>query len=160
MPETCKIIKKEQLFFLLIFKITFLWNTSGGCLWSVLFTCSYCETQIKSRVFHFRKQNKGNLKYMLFYKFGPKNWSSPNWLKFGTYVHCYVIITILMFIFRRFWSLFHKIFLGKFGPIILIFSNWLKFCRGMRCYMLITVFIFIFSKFWSRLLYVYFELNF
>ena len=38
-------------------------------------------------------------------KFGPKNWSSPNWLKVGTGVHCYIFISNLMFIFPKFLSL-------------------------------------------------------
>ena len=35
-------------------------------------------------------------------KFGPKIWSSSNWLKFGTEVDCYILILILMFIFSTF----------------------------------------------------------
>ena len=36
-------------------------------------------------------------------KYGPKNWGPPNWLKFGTEVHCYiVIITILTGFFQNF----------------------------------------------------------
>ena len=38
-------------------------------------------------------------------KFCLKNWSSPNWLKFGTGVHCYILISNLMFIFPKFLSL-------------------------------------------------------
>ena len=37
-----------------------------------------------------------------FGKFGPKIWSSSNWLKFGTEVDCYMLISILMFIFSKF----------------------------------------------------------
>ena len=35
-------------------------------------------------------------------KFGPKKWSSPNWLKLGVGVHRYMVITILAFIFSKF----------------------------------------------------------
>ena len=35
-------------------------------------------------------------------KFGPKIWSSWNWLKCRTGVHCYMLITILMLIFSKF----------------------------------------------------------
>ena len=38
-------------------------------------------------------------------KFGPQLWRSPNYWKFGTGVHCYMLITILIFIFPKFWSL-------------------------------------------------------
>ena len=38
-------------------------------------------------------------------KFGLKNWSSPNWLKFGTEVHCYIVISNLMFIPPKILSL-------------------------------------------------------
>ena len=38
-------------------------------------------------------------------KFGPKILSSPNQPKFGTGVHSYMLITILMFIFPKFLSL-------------------------------------------------------
>ena len=43
-------------------------------------------------------------------KFGPKNWSSPNRLKFGVWVHCYILISNLMFIFSKFLSF---IFFGQ-----------------------------------------------
>ena len=36
-------------------------------------------------------------------KFGLKNWSSPNWLKFGTGAH--ILLMILKFIFRKLFSL-------------------------------------------------------
>ena len=42
-------------------------------------------------------------------KFGLKNGSSSNWLKFGTGVHCYMLITIFTFIFSKCSSF---IFLG------------------------------------------------
>ena len=35
-------------------------------------------------------------------KFGSKIWSSSNWLRFHTGVHCYELITTLMFIFSMF----------------------------------------------------------
>ena len=35
-------------------------------------------------------------------KFGPKNLSSTNWLKFATGVYCYVLISNLLFIFPKF----------------------------------------------------------
>ena len=38
-------------------------------------------------------------------KFVPQLWRSPNYRKFGTGVHCYMLITILVFIFPKFWSL-------------------------------------------------------
>ena len=98
-------------------------------------------------------------------------------LKFGTGVHCYVLITILNLVFQNFC---HSCFSGRFS---LDCSNWLKFRRRKHCYMLITVLMFIFSKFfliiffeqiWSqnlkffklteiwyrgRLLYAYFDYN-
>ena len=33
-----------------------------------------------------------------------KIWNSPNWLKYGAHVHCYMLITILMFIFSEILS--------------------------------------------------------
>ena len=35
-------------------------------------------------------------------KFGPKIWSSSNWLKCRTGAHCYMLISILMLIFQNF----------------------------------------------------------
>ena len=29
-------------------------------------------------------------------KFGPKNWTSPTWLKFGTGIHCYALMLCAM----------------------------------------------------------------
>ena len=41
-------------------------------------------------------------------KFGPKNWSSSNWLKFGIGVNCYILMSNLKFVFKIFvihiWS--------------------------------------------------------
>ena len=47
-------------------------------------------------------------------KFGPKNWSSPNWLKLDKGVHCYILITICLL---RFWCFFVQKFCHsyKFG---------------------------------------------
>ena len=67
-------------------------------------------------------------------KFGPKNLSSRNWLKFGKGVHCYMLVTVLMFIFFKFFSF---IFLGNFGPKIWSSSNWQKFPTGVHCYVVI-----------------------
>ena len=46
---------------------------------------------------------------------GPKIWSSSNWLKSGTEVDCYMLISILLFVFSKFLLL---IFFGK------TWSNW------------------------------------
>ena len=40
-----------------------------GCFWNILFTCSYYETQIKSRVLPSKKQNRGNLNNQIYYLF-------------------------------------------------------------------------------------------
>ena len=40
-----------------------------------------------------------------FGKFNPKNWSSSNWLEFGTEVDCCMLILILMFINLKFSKL-------------------------------------------------------
>ena len=53
-------------------------------------------------------------------KFGSKNWSFPNWLKFGTRVYCYIFISNLVF-FNS--SNFSHIFLGQ------IWSQNLKFSK-------------------------------
>ena len=82
-------------------------------------------------------------------KFGPKIWSSPSLLKFGTGAHCYIHVTILKFIFPKFC---HSCFLDKFGPIIWISSNWLKFRRGVHFYILFIVLIFLF---FFKILFVY-----
>ena len=39
-------------------------------------------------------------------KFGPKNWNSPNWLKFDKGVHCFILISNLKFIFKNFCHTF------------------------------------------------------
>ena len=85
-------------------------------------------------------------------KFAPKTWSFPNWLKFRTEVHSYILTTILMLIFSKFW---HS---HNFGQICFqnLSPNWLKFDTRAYCYMLITVFICNFSKnllfinFWGK----------
>ena len=46
-------------------------------------------------------------------KFRPKNWSSPDRLKFGVCVHCYILISNLMIIFSKFLSF---IFFGQIRP--------------------------------------------
>ena len=52
--------------------------------------------------FHFQIWTPQNfcLSYFLG-KCGPKIWNSLNWLKFGTRVHCYMLIGILMFTFFK-----------------------------------------------------------
>ena len=54
--------------------------------------------------------------HIFWLKFGPKIWSSLNWQKFCTGVHCCLLITILMFIFSKFFSFIF--FCGKCGPKI------------------------------------------
>ena len=41
-------------------------------------------------------------------KFDLKNWGFPNWLKFGTGVHYYMLITILTFVFSKFFSFMYS----------------------------------------------------
>ena len=76
-------------------------------------------------------------------KFSGKSWSSSNWLKFGTEVDCYMLISILMFSFTKFC---HWYFLDKFGPKSWRSPNQLIFGTGEHCYMLIMVLMFSFSK--------------
>ena len=77
-------------------------------------------------------------------KFGPKNWSSPNWLKVGTGVHCYILISNLMFIFLTFLSfIFFKTNLVRKSEVLQINCN---FVHGYIV-MLITILMFIFPKF-------------
>ena len=77
-------------------------------------------------------------------KSGPKKWGPPNWLKFGTRIHCYMLITILKFIFLKFLSSI------SFGQILSQSSpNWLEFGTAVHCYMLITILKFLFSKLFS-----------
>ena len=80
-------------------------------------------------------------------KLGPKNWSSPNWLKFGTGKHSYILFSILLFIYSKIFAI--HIFLGKFGPKIWSSPNWSEFGTGIYCYMLVTILMVIFSKFLS-----------
>ena len=56
--------------------------------------------------------------YIFFGKFSSKIWTSPK--KFGTGVHCYMLITVLLFIFSKF---FWFIFFGQ------IWSKYLKFFK-------------------------------
>ena len=65
-----------------------------------------------------------NLK-CFFGKICPKIWSPPKWLKFGTGVHCYMLITILTFIFSKFLSF---IFLGLSWSQNLNFSKLTEIC--------------------------------
>ena len=81
-------------------------------------------------------------------KFGPKNWSSPNWLKVGTGLHCYTLITILMSIFQNF-------VIQKHWTNLISKSNVLQIDARAHCSMLITVFMCNFSKyllinFWGK----------
>ena len=78
-------------------------------------------------------------------KFGLKNISFPNWLKFGIGVHCYILILNLMFIFPKILSL--TFFWGKFGSKIWSSPNSLKLGTGVHCYVFITILMVIFSNF-------------
>ena len=73
-------------------------------------------------------------------------WSSSKLLKFGTEVDYHMLISILMFIFSKFFSL---IFLGQIWSQNLKFSDWLKFGTEVDYHMLISILMFIFSKFFS-----------
>ena len=42
--------------------------------------------------------------FKYFVKFGPIIWISSNWLKFCRGVHCYMLITVLIFIHSKFFS--------------------------------------------------------
>ena len=53
-------------------------------------------------------------------KFGPKLWSPPNWLKFCGWVHCYMLFTILMFIFSKFCNSYN---FGQIWSPNLMFSK-------------------------------------
>ena len=53
-------------------------------------------------------------------KFSHKNWSSPNWLKSGTDINCFILVSNSMLIFLIF---FHSYFLGQ------IWSQNLKFSK-------------------------------
>ena len=46
----------------------------------------------------------------------PKTEVSPNWLKSGTNIHCFILVSNLMLFFKVFF--FSLIFLGKFRPKI------------------------------------------
>ena len=71
-------------------------------------------------------------------KFNPKNWSSSDWPKFGAEVDYHMLISILMFIFSKFFSF---IFLRQ------IWSQNLKFGTEIDYHVLISILMFIFSKF-------------
>ena len=80
-------------------------------------------------------------------------WSSTNWLKFHTGVHCCKLSIILICIFFKIFV--GHLFLDKFGTKIWSFPNWLKFYTGVHCYMLIMVLFiiskFVIHKFWANL---------
>ena len=84
-------------------------------------------------------------------RFSPRNWIFPNWLKFGTRIHCNTLITILMFTFSKFFSF-------TFWELIwsqnLTFSKLQKFGRGIHCSVLITILKSIFSKFLSVIFFL------
>ena len=71
-------------------------------------------------------------------KYGLKNWSSPNWLKYGAGVHFYIIISNLMFISPKFLSL---TFFGQ------IWSQNLKLSKLIEIWYRVT------------LLYAYYDFN-
>ena len=61
----------------------------------------------------------------------PNIWSSSNWLKFVTEVDCYMLISILMFIFSK--------FLGQIWSHNLKFYKMAEFDTRANCCMLITI---------------------
>ena len=67
-------------------------------------------------------------------------------MKFGTGVDYHMLISILIFLFSRF---FHSSFWDKLCPKVLSSSDWLKFGTGVDYHMLISILMFIFSKFFS-----------
>ena len=62
-------------------------------------------------------------------KFNPKNWSSSNWLKFGTEVDCYMLISIFMLIFSKFLSF---IFSGQIWCKSLKFPTFSEFRSALK----------------------------
>ena len=65
-------------------------------------------------------------------RFGLQNWSSPNWLKFGT-VYCYTLISNLMFIFPKIFVI--CIFLWQLWSQNLMFSKLIEiWCRFTLLY--------------------------
>ena len=109
-------------------------------------------------------------------KFGLKNWSSANSLKFGTGIHCYILNSNVYFsnifvtqFFGQIWSqtlkfsklteirykgtlLYTYDFRVNFSKIFIthaFWANWLKFGTVVDCYMLILILMFIFSYFLS-----------
>ena len=89
-------------------------------------------------------------------KFGLKNRSSPNWLKFGTGVHCYILITNLKFIFPKILSL---MFFGQIWSHNLDFFKLTEiYFRGtlpctyynFNIYFFKVLFIHIFGANWSQ----------
>ena len=78
-------------------------------------------------------------------KFGPKIWRNLNWLKLGTGVHCYMLISISMFIFSKFLSAY---FFGQFWSQNLKFSKliWIWW-RGTLQYAYYNFDVYFFQKF-------------
>ena len=85
-------------------------------------------------------------------KFDLKNWSSPNSLKFGRGVHCYIFISNLMFIFPKFLSI--TFFWANLVPKSEVLQIIWNFGKGIHSYMLISILMLIFSKFLS---FIFFE---
>ena len=84
-------------------------------------------------------------------KFGLKNWSSPDQLTFGTGVHCYNLISNLMFIFPKFLSF---TFFEQLRVQNLDFSKLTEiWYRDTLRYMLITILMFIFPRFLSLMFF-------
>ena len=67
-------------------------------------------------------------------------------MKFGPGLDYHRLISILIFLFSRF---FHAWFWGKFGLKIRSSSDWMKFSTGVDYQMLISILMFLFSKFFS-----------
>ena len=97
-------------------------------------------------------------------KFNPKNWSSSDWLKFGTEVDCYILISILMLVNLKFSKLTKIWYRG-----ILLYTYY-----DFNVYFFKILFIHIFGQIWSknlkffklteicyrgRLTYAYFDFN-
>ena len=80
-------------------------------------------------------------------KFGPKIWSSSDWLKFCTEIGYHILISILMFIFSKLFSL---IYLGQIWSRKWTSSNWMTFGTEVDDYVLISIFNAYFLKifFW------------
>ena len=66
---------------------------------------------------------KGFVTHIFWGQICSKNWSSSNSLKFCARVHCYMLITILMFTFTKFLSF---MFFGPIWSHVWISPNWLR----------------------------------